>query len=43
MARLVHQLRSDDSDTQYRLLVAARKQFGQVCHSTNPSTCSLHP
>ena len=29
VARLVHQLRSDDSDTQYRLLVAARKQFGQ--------------
>ena len=29
VARLVHRLRSDDSDTQYRLLVAARKQFGQ--------------
>jgi len=29
VARLVHQLRSDDGDTQYRLLVAARKQFGQ--------------
>ena len=29
VARLVHRLRSEDSDTQYRLLVAARKQFGQ--------------
>ena len=29
VARLVHHLRSDNSDTQYRLLVAARKQFGQ--------------
>ena len=28
VARLVHCLRSEDSDTQYRLLVVARKQFG---------------
>ena len=29
VARLVHALQSGDSDTQYRLLVASRKHFGQ--------------
>ena len=29
VARLVHATRSDDGDTQYRLLVASRKHFGQ--------------